>query len=112
MEEVYGETICDRKNNICKIDKKCKNIDRDHKGGINISFDLDDEISSYKFELEYSDFFNSGIFFGESVSSNTCYLVIFKHEAEKFKNVDFNLIMIGNIFMRRYYVVYDMSPLE
>jgi hypothetical protein len=39
-------------------------------------------------------------------------VIIFKHEAEQYKNVDFNLILIGNIFMKKYYVVYDMSPLE
>ena len=39
-------------------------------------------------------------------------MIIFKHEAEQYKNVDFNLILIGNIFMKKYYVVYDMSPLE
>jgi len=110
VESAYGETICDRDKNVCKIDKDCRSIPKDKDGSI--SFDLDDEISSYPFKLQYSDFFNSGIYFDDNASDKTCYLVIFKHEAEKYKNVNYNLILIGNIFMRNYYVVYDMSPLE
>ena len=109
IEAVYGSKICDRENNICKIDKICSAIPRDE-NDFHISFELVDDISTYKFELNYNSFFNAGIFFGDSV--NTCYVVVFKHGAEDMNTVDYDLVLIGNIFMKDYYVVYDMSPLE
>ena len=52
--------------------------------------------------------FITGLFFGDKAS--TCYLGVFDHGLNGFKDSD--TIIIGNIFTRNYYVVYDMSPLE
>jgi len=109
IEAIYGSKICDRDNNICKIEKKCSEVPRTN--DFHISFDLKDDISSYTFELDYDAFFNSGFFFGDATGSS-CHVAIFKHNAEDMNTVDYDLVLIGNIFMKKYYVVYDMSPLE
>jgi hypothetical protein len=52
--------------------------------------------------------FITGLYFGSG--ANTCYLGVFDHGLNGFKDSD--TIIIGNIFTRNVYVVYDMSPLE
>ena len=50
----------------------------------------------------------SGEHFGGN--SDECYIPVFDHG--KAKDSDTDLVYIGNLFLKRYYVVYDMSPLE
>jgi len=68
IEFLYGEKICDRQTNICKINKSCKSISREKRDDLKIYFELDDEISTYKFEMVFDDIFNSGIYFGDSAT--------------------------------------------
>lgn len=53
----------------------------------------------------------SGHNFGDL--AETCYIPVFHHGLVKEQDSDAEkLVLIGNIFMQDYYVVYDMSPLE
>ena len=47
---------------------------------------------------------------GNGEGDDTCYLTVFDHGLRGGDNE--KLIIMGNIFMEQYYVVYDMSPLE
>ena len=49
--------------------------------------------------------FISGIFFGDT--AETCYLGVFPTGF-----ADSDLVIVGNLFTRNYYLVYDMTPLE
>jgi hypothetical protein len=44
------------------------------------------------------------------MTGDTCYLPVFDHGLDDSENS--SAIIIGNIMMDRYYVIYDMSPLE
>jgi hypothetical protein len=44
------------------------------------------------------------------MSGDSCYMPVFDHGLEDTE--DSSAIIIGNIFMDKYYIVYDMSPLE
>jgi len=50
----------------------------------------------------------SGEHFGGN--KDECYIPVFDHK--KTKEDDANLVYVGNLFLKKYYVVYDMSPLE
>lgn len=50
----------------------------------------------------------SGFFFGDS--AETCYLTVFDHGM--IGTTASQTIIVGNLYMANYYVVYDMSPLE
>ena len=49
---------------------------------------------------------------GEHFGGNTdeCYIPVFDHK--KSKETDIDLVYIGNLFLKKYYTVFDMSPLE
>lgn len=46
--------------------------------------------------------------FGDN--ENTCYIPIFDHGL--MGTEDSQTVIVGNIFLEKYYLVYDMSPLE
>lgn len=50
----------------------------------------------------------SGIHFGGN--ADECYIPVFDHR--KIKDSDANMVYVGNLFLKKYYIVYDMSPLE
>lgn len=47
---------------------------------------------------------------GNGESRDTCYLTVFDHGLIGDDNN--KLIILGTLFMEKYYVVYDMSPLD
>jgi len=106
IEKSFGRTFCDRNGNTCKLNWECSTIDVPDKS-INIEM-YDHTGASGILSIPYRTFFNSGMFFGDT-PGHSCHLAIFKHEADEY---DPDVILVGNIFMRQYYFVYDMSPLE
>lgn len=51
----------------------------------------------------------SGSYMWDPEGSDVCYLTVFNHGKG---TDDDNLIIVGNLFMEKHYLVYDMSPLE
>ena len=57
------------------------------------------------YNVNENDMFISGQELGDT--SNTCYLAVFKSQT-----LQTNTWYVGNVFMRDYYVVYDLTPRE
>lgn len=99
--------VCPEDQNYCKFNKICSQVD--HNVNKNFMFNIYDETGDFPFYLDWSQMFMSGNFFGDSPS--TCYLAVFDHGLNG-GQLESALVIVGNIFTRHYYVVYDMSPLE
>lgn len=74
----------------------------------NFIFTIYDEVDSVQFHIDWNQMFISGNFVGDS--PQTCYIAVFDHGLTSI--ADSSVTIIGNLFMRHYYLVYDMSPLE
>jgi hypothetical protein len=59
----------------------------------------------HMYNVNENDMFISGQELGDT--SNTCYLAVFKSQT-----LQTNTWYVGNVFMRDYYVVYDLTPRE
>jgi len=59
------------------------------------------------YEIDTEELYISGLEFGEN--DNKCYIPVFKHGATASIK---NLIMVGNTFFSKYYVVFDQSTLK
>ena len=53
----------------------------------------------------------SGTEMGDELGEGACYLGLFAHNLPN-QLTRPDLIYVGNLFLDRYYLVYDMSPLE
>ena len=102
----YGSEVCPPDKNYCKFDKLCSSVDKNVNR--NFMFTIYDEVADVPFSLDWNEMFMSGIFFGDQIQ--TCYITVFDHGLTGV--LDSNVIIVGNLFMRHYYLVYDMSPLE
>jgi len=102
----YGEDTCKEGMNYCKFNKICNQVDK----RLNkvLYFTLEDEGGTQNFQIDWNLMFLTGSYFGEGPL--TCYLGVFDHGLRGYK--DSETIIIGNIFTKNYYLVYDMSPLE
>ena len=82
--------------------KICMEVERDNNLFQKLRFELYDELGTYNISL------NLGQIMIESEEG--CYLRVFDHGQAGIKDSD--RIIIGNLLLRSYYLVYDMSPLE
>ena len=74
-------------------------------------FRIYDVSSSFEYKIPYHKLHLSGNIFNDVAEH--CYLPVFQHGLKKSDLVDYDqLVLMGNIFMQDYYVVYDMSPLD
>jgi hypothetical protein len=100
-EKWFQNNICD--NGKCKWDKPCSEI-KAKKAPMNFGFTLRDMgQTDYTYWVQEKDMFISGSEVGDD--ANHCYLAVFKSQT-----LQSSTWYIGNIFMRDYYVVYDMTP--
>ena len=101
LKGLYGDTI-DCTSDHCKFHQTCDNVDL--KNGI-FNFTLKDSVNEFTFDLGKEYLLIDGHIFNED---NTCYYAIFKHMNDELISDWY----IGNIFMDKYYIVYDMTPVE
>ena len=105
---------CDLRDNLtwtCKWFTKCDEVRKiwSTSLGIYVNDEVPDK-SEYEIPLLYDELFISGVFMGINESQNTCYLTVFDHGLSGDDNN--KLIILGSLFMEKYYTVYDMSPLD
>ena len=71
-----------------------------------ISFNFrifDHDKTKFEYQVPFHELYVSGEKFGET--ANTCFIPIFDHGIKDEEQS--NLVMIGNLFMDKYYFVYD-----
>ena len=100
----YPEPICNPDTKTCSFKKSCDQVDgtllflaklNDNKGG------------TYLFSLDSSFLKIQGD--KMNLDKDRCYIPIFNHGMT---GPSSQTIIIGNILLQKYYIVYDMSPLE
>ena len=99
------DTIC--KSGKCYWKKKCSEVPTEPLA-FDFEFRLYDVTSEFFFNIPWSQFKWSGTWFGDKTS--TCYIPIFNSNLKV--GSEKSTVLIGNIFMKKYYLVFDMSPLE
>ena len=67
-----------------------------------------DESRGLYLYIDTTQLYLSGEHFG--AHSDQCYIPVFDHK--KTAKDDLDRVYVGNIFLKRYYLVFDMSPLE
>ena len=87
--------------NGCKWSKSCSDVTEDWKD-FEISI-YDELVTSPNYTIHEQDMLVEGSTFGET---NTCYLAIFPVDNPQIDSVWY----VGNVFMKKYYMVYDMTP--
>lgn len=105
-ESLYGDKdICDETENICRFDAPCDEVD---KKKIEFGIRIYDEERDIHYKIDWSEMYLSGEHFGGN--GDECYIPVFDHG--KSKDSDANLVYVGNLFLKKYYVVFDLSTLE
>ena len=107
INEVHGGAICNEDSNTCKFKMPCSEVTAK---AIEFSFRVYDLGESYQYQIPFSEMYVSGARFGDEKGDDACYIPVFNHGQQG--DVESNLVMIGNVFMQKYYFVYDASPLE
>jgi hypothetical protein len=70
---------------------------------MNLGIRIQDFNTDHTYVVSEADMFISGAELGDD--PNHCYLAVFKSQTQQI-----NTWYLGNVFMRDYYVVYDMTP--
>jgi len=72
-----------------------------------------EDMKGIDYTIKYNDLHMSGTEFGDEKGDNSCYIPVFAHGLTKEMDKDYDkLLIVGNIFMKDYYIVYDMTPLD
>jgi len=98
MKKMTKSSICDRKERNCVIKKKCSDINLD----ISLTIDLKEGKRRYPLEFHLNELLQKGSIIG--LSDNVCVVPIIGTDLDS-KSAD-----LGTIFMEKYYVTMDMSP--
>ena len=105
--ELYGhDEICNTATNTCKFNVSC---DKLIKKKIQFGFRIYDSARDLYLYIDTTkDMYLSGEHFG--THNDQCYIPVFDHK--KTAADDLDRVYIGNMFLKKYYLVFDMSPLE
>lgn len=97
----------------CKIFKDCDYVKKHANFSITITVTDKDPISNVtrklNLTLDGDDLYIPGSVFADADGDKNCYLPIFL--GDQF-SLDQNTWILGNVFMDKYYLVYNMEPLQ
>jgi len=100
---LYKDPVCSLENNACKFPVTCDKVTSE----VYMSFKIDDSTGqSYTFSLSAKNMRIPDDDIG--LKGDDCYIPVFNHNYAR----EGETIILGNIIMKKFYVVYDMSPLE
>lgn len=102
IQSIYGVAVCSESEGTCFFDTPCNEVTRYN---ITTQIRLFDNVNGYAdLAMENADNFLDG----ENVfdSQNKCFIPVFMHEGVG------DMWYLGNIFMRNYYVSFDMTPYD
>ena len=109
-ERLTGKPICDEDKNTCNFPVACDKVEYRQ---IDITLNLRDaDGGSYPYEMPFTSLLVSGTEFGDS--DDTCYLGVFNSGLStlyKDDKEEKNVLYVGNIFMQRYYTVFDQTAI-
>ena len=95
--------MCVATANVCVLDTKCANVNKK-------DFEMKLTLTSANVDLEYridgEDILRQ-LYDSKNRERNQCRILVY----QSLKGKD-DVWYLGNVFMRNYYVVYDMSPLD
>lgn len=107
MNTAYPDDYpCKKNSNVCIFKKTCKAVMALNKG-VDLKFEIADENNYNDYKMTTDDLLVDGDKFSEGVDTQ-CRLAVFDHgdAAEK------EIFILGNLFLKNYYLVFDMSYLE
>lgn len=103
LTKIIGTPICSYGDNVCKFQSPCPGNPFASKMGMKIR--IYDTIRAMDYTIDGADLLIPAKNLGDS--ADHCYVGVFKST-----NADQQTWYLGNLFMKKYYVVFDMTPLD
>ena len=102
MSKTYGDLLCSYRLNLCYWNKPCERVSKEN---YIFKMEIYDDAGTMFLTADEHEFRMNGEQFG--ADPNNCYIPVFRSQ------IGLNdLWLVGSIFMKKYYIVYDMTPYD